>query len=188
MAAKRYLARIYRPKHRKQKRRYKGKLIGCTETVGAMFADAVTVGGCQQTEDSMRAMSNEPVPNDASPGLNLGQMAQVMSKLGIAYVNRTGAGDKWPQVKAKLDEGRRVQLSIWIGVNHSILLQAVRARPGGVAGNEVLMDDPLDGSAKWVTDDTIIAQAQAFITHNGGDGFWYAYSAVIPPIAAGAKP
>jgi hypothetical protein len=182
-----YRARIHRPRHQRQKRTLGGKLIGCTETVFAMFADAVTLGGVRLSEGRVRLMSNEPVPDPGSPGLNLGQMDAVAAKLGIGYANRTGKGDSWADIVARLNENRRVQVSVWIGVNHSELLQAVRARPGAPGGFEVLKNDPLKGKAEWVVDDTIRAQAQAFVTHNGGNGLWYAYSSKLPFVAAGAS-
>lgn len=184
---KRYLARIYRTHHIRQKRIFQGKLIGCTETVFAMFLDAISFGAIRLTEAKVRAMSTEPIPDPNSPGLNLSQMEIIAHQLGVEYTNRTDKGDDWNDVVARLNENRRVQISVWIGVNHSELLQAVRARPGGVAGWEVLKDNPLDSTSRWVTDDEIKAQAAAFVVHNGGNGLWYAYSKKLPYVAAGAS-
>lgn len=182
-----YRARIYRPEHVQQKVKLGGKLIGCTETVFTMYADAISFGAIAVSEKVVRAMSSEPTPDPASPGLNLSQMDAVAAKLHISYVNMTNQGHAWTEVHKLLDQNRRIQLSIWIGVNHSILLQAVRARPGGVAGYEVLIDDPLKKASGWVTDDWIIAHAHDFNVHNGGNGWWFAYSKTLAYVASGAS-
>lgn len=186
-----YPARIYRPHHIQQKRTLAGKLIGCTETVFAMLVDAVTFGGIRLSERNVRDLSNEPNPDPASPGLNLTQMSAIAIKIHMpGYVNRTNKGDTWADVRARLNENRRVQASILIPgtqTNHSILLQAVRARPGGVAGEEVLINNPLDTKERWVTDDWVANAMKAFQNKNGGSGLWYAYSKKLKYYAVGAS-
>lgn len=186
MMSRKVVARIYRPTHVQQTRRFQDKLIGCTETSFTIFADGTTIGGVILSERKVRGLSGEEPPDPASPGLNLFQMDKVAAGLGIEFTNRSLKGDTWSDVIAKLDEDRLVQASVWVGVDHSIVLQARRKRPGPPAGFEILCNDPLDTAEKWVDEDVIHAQMREFRQRNGGDGLWFAYGRIRPKVAKAA--
>lgn len=188
-------ARIHRPTHQRQlvsSDKY-GK-YNCTAYAMAMFADAVTLGGCRVKGRQIRAWSDEPVPDPTSPGLNLSQIIVVANKLGIELDNRTG--DTWAEAMDLLDGDRRIIAQVSYAelgkarcqgadFGHAILLQARRRRPGGIAGWEILANDPLCTAAKWYQDD-LVREAMAKFgdeTHVPGAGLRFATSRVVPQIA-----
>lgn len=73
-----------------------------------MAIDRHTMGGVQVTGKTVRAASNEPIPDPASPGLNLPQVVNVAFGWHVELVNRSGA--PWAAVIKALKEGRGVIL------------------------------------------------------------------------------
>jgi hypothetical protein len=73
-----------------------------------MAFDRATLGGVNVSGRLVRLASSEPVPDKASPGLNLGQVINVGFKWHIDLDNRTGA--PWGSVIAALKAGRGVIL------------------------------------------------------------------------------
>lgn len=101
---------IYKPRHQKQitsADKYGG--LNCTAYSCAMAIDRATLGGTLVTGKQVRAASNEPIPDPASPGLNLPQIVNVAFGWHVELVNRTGA--PWASLIAALKEGRGVVLS-----------------------------------------------------------------------------
>jgi hypothetical protein len=184
-----YPARIYRPAHQQQKRTFNGKLIGCTETSFAMFVDAVTFGGCIVSESHVRSLSNEPVPNPASPGLNIDQIDDVAKKLRVEYNDATGTA--WTTLVKWLDQNRRIHAQLWyadIGgtnIGHAILIQARRTRSGK---REMLINDPMKKAEQWIAESKVKTAMDRFGTMTGvpGLGLRFAYSKRLPYVAAGA--
>lgn len=147
------VAVIYRPDHIRQRLRYGGRLIGCTETCLAMYADAVTFGGLTTSEAECRALSGEVPPDPASPGLNLRQIDQVAAKLRIQFRNATG--EAWPDVERYLstDDNRRIIAQVWYDampggtpIGHALLLQGIRSWQGRI---RLFGNDPLRNDAEW---------------------------------------
>jgi len=100
---------IYRPKHVRQLLvgdKYGG--TNCTASSAAMAIDRATMGGIQVTGKTVRAASNEPIPDPASPGLNLPQVVNVAFGWHVELQNRTGA--PWFVVIKSLKEGRGIVL------------------------------------------------------------------------------
>lgn len=100
---------IYRPKHVRQLLvgdKYGG--TNCTASSAAMAIDRATMGGIGVTGKTVRAASNEPIPDPASPGLNLPQIVNVAFGWHVILQNRTGA--PWASVIAALKEGRGLVL------------------------------------------------------------------------------
>ena len=189
----RYLARIYRPKHIQQKLKVNSKLIGCSDTSLAVYVDAVTFGGCLVTEAQVRALSSEPIPDPKSPGLNIPQLVAVAKKLHVVLADRSG--ETLADMRRYLSENRRIVAQLWaadIGgpaVGHAIHIQALRARPGGIAGFEFLINDPLKKTAQWIQDDKVFRAMNRFGDMTGvpGKGTRFAVSKKLKYVAYGAK-
>lgn len=188
-----YPARIYRPRHQRQRTLYNGKLIGCTETSFAMGVDATTFGGCRVTESICRKLSGEWPPDPNSPGLNIPQLVTIARKLHVPFVDASG-GDK-DAVKAALDANQRIVAQIWyarIGgtnIGHALLLQARRRRPGGIEGYEWLVNDPMKTAEQWIDQERVIVAMNDFAIRTGvpGDGLrWGLFTNKLPYIADGA--
>jgi hypothetical protein len=183
-------AHIYRPVHLRQRLTLNGKLIGCTDTTTAMFADAVTIGGCRITEAGVRKLSSEPVPDPASPGLSIPQAIAVLWKLRISAADATG--QNFDTLRNHLRQGRRIILQhdmFYLNdgcasghVGHCMLLQEERTFDGKT---QILGDNPMCGTAKWYPVARIKAAAEAFGDQSGvpGDGIRFAISKIIPKIA-----
>lgn len=193
-----YEARIYRPKHRQQKLRYNGALIGCTDTSFAMGVDAVTFGGCLVNEAIVRGLSNEAHPDPNSPGLNQSQLVAVADKLHIEYEKRTG--DSAANVRTYLDQNRRLVIqgmfpnSAGNPIPHAMLAQAVRDgqedRNGHpISGWAILVNDPLRTVEEWRDIDTVLAQMKALsVREHLARGLFYGiFNKVLPYVAAGAS-
>ena len=179
------VAAIYRPAHIRQRTRYNGHLIGCTETSLAMYADAVTFGGLITTETECRALSGEWPPDPSSPGLNLSQIDRVAAKLRIDFTN--GSGGTWADVAAYLseDQNRRVIAQIWyaaIGgtaIGHALLLQGIRSYQGRP---QLLGNDPMKTVEEWWPPERIQAAMEAFGKRTGmaPGQLRFGYSATLP--------
>lgn len=161
---------IYRPTHIRQRLRYNLKLIGCTETCLAMYADAVTFGGLSTTEKECRELSGEWPPDTASPGLNLTQVDKVAAKLRIPFTNATGR--TWEDVeKALSQEGnRRVIAQVWYAdlggtpIGHAILLQGIRQYQGRL---QLLGNDPMKTAEQWWDPEDVRKAMQSFGVRTG---------------------
>lgn len=181
------VARIYRPAHIQETIRLGGNLISCSESSSAMLADAVTLGAIKVTQQWIRAHSSEPIPNPASPGLNIPQCLAVLRSLQIGgLVDATG--QTWPQAFARLNEDRRLLLQVDMSrlgscnsakVGHMIHVQAYRK------GRGILVNDPMCKAAHWLRPRDVRAAAEAFANATGvpGDGIRFAYSRRVPRVA-----
>lgn len=143
------MAVIYRPKHQRQivaSDPYGSK--NCTAVSAAIAFDRATLGGCEINGRQVRAMSDEPIPDPASPGLNIHQIVEVADKLHIELTNWSGHG--WDDVIKCLRAGRGVVLqgdydqmgsyscqSSFLG-NHAIFVNNVNT-----PGDKGLAYDPL---------------------------------------------
>lgn len=163
----------------------------CTAYATARAINAATLGGLVVTGRQVRALSSEPVPDPASPGLNLAQAVAVSIKLRVPLVNRSGEG--WDYVVSVLDivgPGRRVIAQIdhdaWQDkcqtsghFLHALTLDALRRRNGRM---EILGSDPLCRSLRWYRAGNVRDAMAAF---TGGDPrrLSFAVTREIPLIA-----
>lgn len=186
-------ARLYRPVHQKQKlRTASGSLYGCTDTTTAMFADAVTVGAVKITEAGVRKMSSEPIPDPASPGLNIPQAIAVLWKLRIGCADASGQDFDALLRYLNHGSGRRIifqhdlyYLKDGTGgkhVGHCMLLQAQRVIDGK---QMILGNNPMMTGAHWYTIAELKAAGEAFGKQSGvaNNGVRFAISKVVPMIA-----
>lgn len=65
--------------------------VNCSAYTLAMAMDAATHGGMVVTGELVRALSNEPNPDPASPGLRISQLVAVSKKLHVPIIDNTGA-------------------------------------------------------------------------------------------------
>ncbi len=80
----------------------------CAAYVGGFAADYSTCGIKQPTGAYVRSLTNEPVPDPLSPGLNIYQVTDALAKLGVTvspFVRAT-----WAEVIGWWQEGRYVSL------------------------------------------------------------------------------
>jgi len=168
---------------------YGGK--NCTAYALARAINAATLGGLIVSGRQVRALSSEPVPDPASPGLNLAQAVAVSIKLRVPVYNRTGEG--WDYVVDVLDQvgpGRRVIAQVdyraWQdrcqanpNILHALTLDALRRRNGRM---EILGSDPLCRSLRWYRAGNVRDAMAAF---TGGDPrrLSFAVTREIPLIA-----
>jgi hypothetical protein len=189
------MSRIYRNAHIQQKlRTSSGALYGCTDSCGAMWADSVTLGGVRITEAGFRKMSPEPIPDPASPGLNIPQFIATLQKLRIAALDKSG--ETWTDLMKYLDGDRRVmlQLDYWTlndcgraHVGHAVFLQAHRTitLKDGRKASRILADNPACSVGKWYPPSQLRAAAEAFGDSTGvpGAGIRFAVSRIVPRMA-----
>ena len=188
-------ARIYRNAHIQQKlRTASGTLYGCTDSCGAMFADSVTLGGVRTTEAGFRKMSPEPIPDPASPGLNIPQFIATLWKLRIVSIDKTG--ETWADLIRYLNEDRRVMLQLdnytfndcgRSRVGHAVFLQAQReiTLGSGKRATRILADNPMCSVGKWYPPSQLKNAAEVFGDQTGvpGAGIRFAVSRIVPRMA-----
>lgn len=92
----------------------------CTAYSFARQVDYATLGGVVISGALVRALSDEPKPDPASPGLNLNQIVAVANRLHVDFENRTGKG--WAGVIAALEQRRSVLLQL----DAAVLPKAIR--------------------------------------------------------------
>lgn len=161
----------------------------CAAYVGAMLVDFATLGGLTISGADFRRLSDEPVPDPGSPGLNLEQVCAVSRKLRVPLTNRTGA--TWEALDTALRAYRGVSLSVWYEAlperyrvqksppvgGHQVALTAVDAT------GRYLVWDPLRGGPVWIAASSLKTAAAAFTKRAGGAGIYFAVTRVVPLIA-----
>lgn len=162
--------------------------VNCTAYVAATLADFATLGGVLVTGKQIRAWSNEPVPDPKSPGLNIGQVADVWrDELHMTLTNKTGG--TWDDLVAAVKAHRGVLFSVW----YETLPASYRAQSSPVGGhalgitaidtsNRGLTWDPLRGAPLWIPLTALKAAALAFAKKAGATGVFYAQTRVVPLI------
>lgn len=155
----------YRPTALKQKLRFEGVLIGCTDTVFAMLVDATTLGGCRVTEAQVRNLSDESHPDPNSPGLNLAQLEVVARKLHVAFKSRKGSNRA--ELLDSLSINKRVLAQLWyagIGgtnIGHAIYIERQ------TAGNMLDIVDPIKGKRETMPQHRVFEAMETFARKNG---------------------
>lgn len=184
-------ALIYRAPHKRQlvaSDPY-GK-YNCTAYAAARAIDAATLGGLKVTGATVRALSNEPIPNPRSPGLNIGQVVVVSRRLRVPLYDRTGG--TWDDVVGFLDikgPGRRLVVQIdhdaWSekcqpggSFLHALTLDALRRKDGRM---QILGSDPLCPALRWYDASNVHHAMTAFTGDPGHLSF--AITREIPLIA-----
>lgn len=175
------VAVIYRPRHQRQlvSSDPHGK-DNCTAYCAAMLMDAATFGGMVVTGRTVRALSSEPTPDPASPGLNIRQIVAVSKKLRVPLVDFTGNTTSYARslMGSPTVAGRRLMLQVDYGAmgawrapgstfagGHAVNVYAVRDRPG--MDDAALTGDPLRTGLVWIPWRVIEAAALAFARQTG---------------------
>lgn len=94
--------------------------VNCTAYSASRIFDYETLGGIATTGALVRALSDEPVPDPTSPGLNLDQIVAVAHRLRVEFENWTDKG--WSGVIAALEQRRPVLLQL----DAAVLPSAIR--------------------------------------------------------------
>jgi hypothetical protein len=183
----------YRPAHQQQHLRLNGSLYGCTDTSTAMFIDAATVGGAKITEAGVRKLSSEPIPDPASPGLNIPQAVAVAWKLRVSMIDKSG--ETWGDLITYLDQGRYILLQHDMyylrdgcggggHVGHAMLLQTRRRLKSAGGAMRIFGNNPMCPNQKWYNPDYIKQAAEAFGKQTGvaNGGLRFAISRIVPKI------
>jgi hypothetical protein len=157
------MAVVYRPKHQRQitpADRYGG--VNCTACSAAMAIDRATLGAVYVTGGTIRARSNEPIPDPKSPGLNLPQVVNVAFKLQ-SKAEPKGA-DEWLENRA--------------GAPWSALMRALREFRGVVLQGDYDQLPPAFSCQKSMKGDHAV-----YVNHVSGDGDLY----VMDPLCKSAR-
>ena len=189
------VARLWRAPHIQQKYTYNGRLVGCTPTSMAVYLRAVSLGAIKATERIVIAMTNEPVPDPRSPGWNLTQMVSVARKLQVDFNVATDAEDSYDDVRARLNENRRIVAQLELGdlgradVPHCIEIECRRQGKKDINGRVIegwamLINEPTISRSEWMSEVRVL-RAMKHLAENTGkpSGLRFAYSKVVPMVA-----
>lgn len=192
------MAVIYRPKHQKQINGFDifGK-YNCTAYSAAMGIDRATVGGTQVTGRDVRRASNEPIPSQSSPGLNLAQTEDVADKWHVILAEKRGTFDDvvaaLRQLRGVVAQGDYDQMGVYscqgtfLG-DHAIFLNNLNTSKvtiGGkvhLPGTAVLVFDPLCDKARYLPLSVIERYCEKHAAATGGK-VRYAVTRVTPNVS-----
>lgn len=142
--------------------------VNCTAYSAARIFDYATLGGLVGvTGQLVRALSDEPTPDPASPGLNLSQIVTVAHRLRVQFEDWSGL--LWTGLEAALGQKRAVLLQL----DAAVLPKAIRPwtprrKPfphatvidwKTVAGYHWY--DPVTGNDRYVTESQLRPAAEA---------------------------
>ena len=166
--------------------------FNCGAYSGAMLIEDATLGGLSGiTGRVVRSLSSEPVPDPASPGLNIPQVLNVMRKLHVEATDMSG--HTWSEMMTALNEQRRVTLSI----DYGELPAASKCQAKGDFGHQIVLidrqvrngvemvhgSDPLCSGVRFYIGDELKAAAQAFARQtNLTTGLRWAMTRSIPKV------
>lgn len=108
----------------------------CTAFAAAMAGDYDTCGATVLTGARVRQDSNEPVPDPASPGLNLSQVDASLNRHGIDLDTRYKY--PWDQFAARIDAGQGAILQ----VSYAPIADSRFDAGGGFRGNHAIFVPP----------------------------------------------
>lgn len=163
-------------------------MYNCTAYGLEMMLKDASLGAINITGQRIRAMSSEPQPDPASPGLNISQMVAVAAQFKVTYVNKRG--HPWSELVASLDQGKRVQAAVDYGelgsyrcqggdFGHSVVLVKVKAGDR----TKIVASDPLCSTVKEYPSRLILHAMEAWSNaHN--IGLDWAVTRAIPRIEA----
>jgi hypothetical protein len=84
--------------------------VNCTAYAASMCIDDFTHGAAHMTGARVRALSDEPVPDPHSPGLNIPQVCAVAHKVGVPL--RDMSGRSWADLRILVIGARRALVDI----------------------------------------------------------------------------
>lgn len=181
---------VYKPRHQRQivSTDPYGR-FNCTAYSAAMAIDRATLGGTSITGQQVRALSNEPIPSPSSPGLDLGQVCAVASRLYIQLFDHRG--ESWANVIAALKAYRGVILQgdyDQMGAyscqstfrdDHAIYVNHIDG-----TGLKAYVDDPLCAAGKYIDLVTLQRYANKLCVRvTGHDGAYFATTRMTQLIA-----
>lgn len=194
------VARLWRAPHIQQKVTYNGKLVGCTPTSMAVWLRAVSLGAIEATERTVIAMTNEPIPDPASPGWNLPQMLSVARKLQVQFTIAPPEHDSYDNVRLALDQDRRVIAQVDLGtlapergnVPHCIEIECRRKGQVDINGKPIegwamLINEPTIKRSEWMGEGRVLHAMKDLAEQTGmSSGLRFAFGKVVPMVAVEA--
>jgi hypothetical protein len=164
--------------------------VNCTAYAAAMCINDATLGGLfGVTGENVRRWSDEPIPDQASPGLGIQQVLKVArDRFKVNLADRTG--NDWNTLMHELSRGRRILAQIeYKGLGD------YRCQAGGDFGhaitlvsptpNSILISDPLCQASKNVPR-SVVEEAMSELGKSTGHGpnyLWWAMTRPIPRLA-----
>lgn len=165
----------YRPRHQRQivsNDPYGG--VNCAAYSCAMAIERATMGGTLITGQQVRALSNEPIPDPSSPGLNIGQLVAVGRRLYVQIIDKREDDDGWSEVIACLRAQRGVILQGDYDQMGTYSCQksfrgdhAVYVNHLDTTGTKAWMQDPLCATGKYVPLSVLKAYAEKLARAKG---------------------
>ncbi len=158
---------------------YSLSMLIMDETVGGLFIPGADV----------RAISNEPVPDHASPGLNIQQLVTVAHKLRVYLDDKSG--ETWPQLVTHVKAGARAGVQIDYASLGDYRCQANGnfGHMGVIVdisgdGKNLTMSDPLCSATKSYPVAVVRKAAETFAHQTGQPtGVRFCTTRVIPKVA-----
>lgn len=157
--------------------------VNCTAYCAAMAITDSTLGGVAITGRQVRAMSDEPTPDQSSPGLNLQQVITVARELHVQLTDLST--QPWSQLIHHINAGRRAVTQV-----DYASLGAARCQANGDFGHAMLLvgplrnghilaSDPLCAVEKLYRESTLRGAAEAFARQTGVTGVRFAVTRSI---------
>lgn len=167
--------------------------VNCSAYTLAMAIDGTTIGALRVTGATVRALSNEPTPDPASPGLNIPQLVAVSKHLRVPINDNTGhsfaqalrnrAASRYILLQGDADQLPAALKCVPFNGPHMILIEpgtenpALTHNPLCHAGVRISVADLRDYAEKYGRD-TGLGRAP-----EGGQAIRYAVTRVTPRIA-----
>lgn len=162
----------------------------CAAYSGAILADYATVGGVRISGKQLRQMTDEPIPDKASPGLTIPQVAAALRKTNVTLVDKTG--ESWSSLVTNVKGGRGALINVY----YEALPAEYRAQSSPVGGHSMAMTqldetglrglvyDPLRGNPMWIPLTHLNIAMTAWAKKVGSGGVVYGTTRVVPKVVA----
>lgn len=182
---------IYRPTGQKQLNPTDpiGK-YSCGAYATAVLVDYATIGGVLVSGKYVRSLTNEPVPDPASPGLSIPQLVAAAKKMNVELTDRSG--QTWSSMVDSLRGGRGVLFNVLYEALPVELRAQLSPAVGGHAMAATQLDteqtralvyDPLRGKPLWMSLASLSVASVAWAKRIGSGGVIYATTRVVPKVA-----
>lgn len=156
----------------------------------AVLVDYATIGGVKVSGKYVRSLTDEAVPDPASPGLSIPQLVAAAKKLNVELTDRSGL--PWSSLVDAVRGGRGVLINVLYEALPIDYRAQLAPAVGGHAmaitqldpeGNRGLVYDPLRGKPLWIPLAALSVGAVSWAKKLGSGGVIYATTRVVPKVA-----